>query len=567
MDRRTKGTLAAYAFIYALVALVTFRIGDVVPTPTAYMLLVALYALPVWLATTREFDDRIEAALVVVTPLLPALVVVDPLEVGFYGYDPYGTLQTAFQFRANGPVHIARSGSFAWPGFYSLLWAVTSIVGLPVNIVGKYLPLVTVVAPLLFYLFARRVISRRTAFVAAMGFAGVRTLYAFEVKFVDESTAFVLFFTLLFLLVLRSDLDRPAVSYLALLVAVGAVLTHHYVGALVGFLLVFWDLRQFDLGSIELRRPSGLRDLEWPFSRLTVATGLVFVTMFLLVAPQFVGFLASVADVSPSPSSETIEESNPGDEVTPSSAGSTATATPANVSEPSVGSSEESGVLDGGNGFLQVVQDLPIRFWQLLAGNIVLLTILSLVVLRFRSWAIDSHPALLVSGVFGGLLALGYGYSVAFGPIIPLDPSRYLLYMTGLLLVPVGSALHEMDSPVGTTAVFSTLVVLLVITQLVTLPPAVLYSNQAQTQVGESHYSPSQFAAGDWVAEYDGGPVVGWERGLWAANGIDQLGFESSGPDCSVLRVWRQDAPYDPRQPTDNSVYTNGPVELFHCDR
>lgn len=544
MDERKWGLLSLYAVVYGLAALVAFRLGDVVPVPTVYVLLGLLYLVPIWLATTRRLGHRLGAVLLVVTPLLPALVVVDPLEVGFYGYDPYVTLQTALGFRADGPIEVAR-GRFAWPGFYSLLWVVVSATGLPVETVGKYLPLIAVLAPLFLYLFARRVVSNRTAFVAAMGFAGVRTLYAFQIKFVDETPAFLLFFALLFLLGIRSSSRSSAVSYLALLVALGAVLNHHYVGALVCLLLIAWDL-----SGTGLPRPRGLPELRWPFSRLTLTSTVVFVAMFLVVAPQFVGFLASVADLSPSITSETIDSARPpGDGTTAASSGQTGPG-----GEPS-GSPE----------IASTDRTIPLRFWQLVAANVVLLAVLSVAVVRYRSWALESRPALLVAGVLGAVLALGYGYSVALGPVIPLDPSRYLLYMIGLLLVPAGFALERTDRARRPTAIFATLAVLVVVTQMSLVPPAVMYSSQEQTIVGEGHYSPSQFAAGEWVAEYDGTQVVGWERGLWIANGVDRLEFGAVDVDCSVLRVWRADAPTDPRRPTDSVVYSNGRLDLYRC--
>jgi hypothetical protein len=572
MNNKTKVFIAIYALAYGFTALSAFRLGSVLPLPTAYIFLALVYVIPIYIATMRGLNPRLQSLLLIVTPLLPALIVVDPLEIGFYGYDPYGTLQTAFEFRTEGPIEVARN-RLSWPGFYAFLWAVTSIVGLPVASVGKYLPLIAVCTPLIFYLFVRRITTAQTAFIAAMGFAGVRTLYTFQVKFLDETPAFLLFFALLFLLAVRLSSRRSAVSYLALLAAVGAVVTHHYVGALVAGLLVLWDLSSFDLSRVE-----GLRNIEWPFSRLTVGTGVVFVVMFVVIAPQLVGFLISVADVSYSPSSDVLESSQTptgtpesgGTANGTSESGGTSAGTPESgetpVGEP--GSGEPSGgsqVSGGGDSILQSISGFPLRFWQLLLANIVLISLLSVVVATFRSWAIDAHRGLLVSGVFGGILALGYGYSVAFGPIIPLDPSRYLIYMTGLLLVPAGYALRDVNFSVSGSSLFAVIVVLVVLTQLALVPPGVMYSSQAHTTVDEDHYSPSQFAASDWVSAYGGDRVVGWERGLWTANGISSIQFGSTGVDCLVLRVWRQDAPQKSISTVDATLYDNGPVRLHRC--
>jgi hypothetical protein len=547
MHEETKRALSLYALAYAATAVVAFRLGDVVPGPTAYVLLSVVYVVPVWLAARRRLDDRLAVALLVTTPFLPALVVVDPLEVGFYGYDPYHTLQTAKAFDTEGPFAVARD-RFAWPGFYALVRAVTVVTGLPLETVGKYLPLVVVVAPALFYLFARRLVRHRTAFLAAMGFAGVRTLYTFETKFVDESTAFVLFFGLLLLLAFRATSRASSASTLAGLVAVAAVLTHHYVGALVALVLLLWDLTGVDPSRLDVRR------LARTPSRLTAVTGILFAIMVLVVSPGFLGFLGSVADVSPSPAVDVADTPVPSDDATPAGAGSGEGDTTPATTEPS-GDGGSPGPLAG----------IPLRLLQFVATNVVLLTLLSIVVVSGRSW-IRSRPGLAVCGAFGSLLAVGYGYSVAFGPVIPLDPSRYLLYMTGALLVPAGYALDRTNVPVDSTTAFSVLVVLLAVTQMVLVPASVMYSSQERTTIGEDHYSPSQFAAGEWVAEYDGDRVVGWEYGHWRASGVDRVAFESAEANCSLLHVWRADAPQSQSDVRDSVVYDNGNVELYYCE-
>jgi len=411
-----------------------------------------------------------------------------------------------------------------------------------------------------------------------MGFAGIRTLYDFQVKFIDETTAFVLFFTLIFLILVHTASRGSAISYLSLLVAAGAVLTHHYVGALVLIFVILWDLSEFEYQQIGRKR-----NMNCPFSRLSIIAGTIFIVMLFIVTPQFLGFLISVADINTSPSSEILDTPQGPDDSPrqgregggPDSGRSTASSGSDNptvthetkaISDGSVGTyaeTDESAI----ESLIQTIIGYPFGFWQLLVANIILITILAIVVTTIPRWAIDTHPALTVSGVFGCILAVGYGYSVAFGPILPLDPSRYLLYMTAMLLIPTGYALQRIDFTIDSTTMFTTLVVLLIITQLTIVPPPVMYSNQAQTRIGEGHYSPAQFAASDWVSEYDGNQIVAWEDGLWRAKGIWNIGLDSDPSDCSVLRVWRQDAPPDYRQPSDIVVYSSGSMELYRCTK
>jgi len=550
MDQRTKLAISAYALIYAATALVAFRFSDIVPLTTVYVLLSALFVIPIWLAVSGRVGPWLGAALLVATPLLPALIVVDPLEVGFYGYDPYGTLRDAIEFQSLGPLRLAQE-RFAWPGFYALLWVVTSVVGLPLETVGKFLPLIAVVTPLFLFLFARRLISTKTAFVAAIGFAALHTIYTFQVKFVDETPAFVMIFALILVLIIRENVrSKSAVSYLALAMAIGAVLTHHYVGALVGLWLVLWDLNR-----TELTVPSRFRDIEFPISRLTSITALVFLVMFLVVAPQFLGFVASVADLSPSVKNEGSEGRTT---LGPGDGGSAGQAT-----SPTQDGSEVSGST-GADRSTSVERYGELRFWKLVLANVLLMAFFGLVVLGYRYWTIEFESALLTGGMFAGILAVGYGYSVAFGPVIPLDPSRYLVYFVALILALAGYILNRSKI---TTLAFPSIVALFVVIQLAILPPALIYTDQEETILGEDHASPSQFSAGEWVNEFDGASVVGWEGGHWTYNGIRQLTFSEAGGDCSPIRVARSDALGRPYRTTDAVFYDNGRMQLFMCTR
>jgi len=551
METRTKLALSVYALLYAAAAMAAFRLGGVVPVPTVYVLIGLIYAIPIWLAVTGRVGPWLGAALLVATPFLPALIVVDPLEVGFYGYDPYVTLRDALEFQTIGPIRLAQD-NFAWPGFYAFLWVVTYILDLPVETVGKYLPLITIVTPVLLFIFARRLISTKTAFLAAMGFAGVRTLYTFQVKFIDETTAFVMFFALLVLLVIRADgRNRSMVSYLTLAIAIGAVLTHHYVGALVGLFLVLWDLSH-----VELNVPNRLNEVEIPISRVTVVTGVIFVAMFLVVAPQFIGFLTSVADFSPSIETDGIESPNV---ESPNTSGQNG---PQSGSD---GDPSEENMTTSSNRSTTVTPHGPNRVRQLLIANVVIVGVLGIVLLGFRFWTIQSESAILAGGIFGCALTIGYAYSVTFGPILPLDPSRYLVYMVGLLLVSAGYVLERSRIVRYSNSMLVGAVSLIIITQMALVSPMVMYSNQSEASIGEDHYSLTQFAVGNWLAKYGGERVVGYERYLWRYNDIAIKEIDSSDFECGTHHVWRRGVPSAVLKPTHLLVYDSGSIKLYDC--
>ncbi|MFC6974402.1 hypothetical protein ACFQL1_06600 [Halomicroarcula sp. GCM10025709] len=268
-----------YSLLYAVSALVGFQHGSSVPTVTLYLLLGTLFVFPTALVLRHNTPISINVALLIATPLLPALLVVDPLEVGFYGYDPYRTLQTTVEFREHGPLWIAGKRA-SWPAFYALVWIIKFLTGGEISSFGRFLPLFTLIVPTMLYAFARKLIDDDSAFLVAMGLVGVRTLFTFEIKFIDESLAFVLFFALLLSLRLIASDGRPA-KYLCYLFATATVLAHHYIGFLTVFLLVLWDLTDSD------KLQTVMKQKKIPFSGITALSGGLFVGMFLVIAPSF----------------------------------------------------------------------------------------------------------------------------------------------------------------------------------------------------------------------------------------------------------------------------------------
>jgi hypothetical protein len=161
-------------------------------------------------------------------------------------------------------------------------------------------------------------------------------------------------------------------------------------------------------------------------------------------------------------------------------------------------------------------------------------------------------------------MALGYGVSVIFGPIVPLDPSRYLVYMVPMLLTAIGLSIARSTSRVRIKQVLAVGVALLAITQLLLVSPAVLYTDATEPTPDEGHFTASQFAASDWVASYGGDRVVGTERGVWLKNGVYRL-TRSAEYDCRTLQSTRIDIEEGQPQPGDEVLYDNGVVGLYRC--
>jgi hypothetical protein len=559
MNKTVKSGVIGYLAVYAVAALTGFQYGSSSPVMILYILLATLFVIPTFLITRNDLAMSLKVILLAVTPLLPALLVLDPLEVGFYGYDPYRTLQTAFEFRDNGPLWIA-SNRASWPAFYAFVWVVKYLLGGEIASFGRFLPLFVLSAPVILYVFVRKLVDDQSAFLIAMGLVGVRTLFTFQVKFVDESLAFTLFFVLLLTLRLRTS-DGPRGRYLCYLFAGIIAITHHYIGLLAVFLLVLWDLSD----STALR--SAVEQRRLPFSGVTALTGGLFAGMFLVVAPEFLIRLVSSADFSlsdgaSSPTEETptptpTETSTPSTEM---SAPQTDTAPEPSDSTPMLDSSANS---DDGSTPNPLVQFLRKR-WQFIPTNLLLLSILGAVIVGLRSLPARRDRWQVVTGLFGAVMALGYGVSVIFGPIVPLDPSRYLVYMVPMLLAAIGLSIARSTSRVRVKQVLAVGVALLAVTQLLLVSPAVLYTDATEPTPDEEHFTASQFAASDWVASYGGARVVGTERGVWLKNGVYQL-TRNSEYDCSTLQSSRIDIKQSQPRPEDQILYDNGVVGLYRC--
>jgi hypothetical protein len=566
MNKEAKLVLAGYAVLYAIAALVGFQYGDSVPLATLYVLLAVLFILPMLLVIRNDLSVGLKATLLVVTSLLPALFVVDPLEIGFYGYDPYRTLQTTFEFRERGPLWIANNRA-SWPAFYAFVWVVKYLLGGEITSFGRFLPLFVLSVPVTLYAFVRKLVDEQSAFLVAMGLVGVRTLFTFEVKFVDESLAFVLFFMLLLSLRLRSSDERRG-KYLCYVFAGMTVLTHHYIGFLSILLLVLWDLSDF----ATLR--SALEQQQLPFSGVTILSGGLFAGMFLVAAPEFLLRLISNADFSLSNNTSAPSSPGQGTATSTPSSGSTPTRTPSSETSPSKTDttpessdstpvSNPSNLSGDGSSAIPLVQFFRNR-WQFIPTNLLLLSILGAVLVGLRSLSISRDRWQVLASIFGTVIAIGYGISVIFGPIIPLDPSRYLVYMVPMLLTALGISLGRRTSPIRGRQVLTVGVALLAVTQLLLVSPAVLYTDATEPTPDEEHFTASQFAASDWMGSYAGDRIVGSENGVWLKNGIHRLTYGEEY-DCEILQSSRPDVDRGQPRPEDEILYDNGVVQLYRC--
>jgi len=589
MDSRQKLGISLYALLYALVAFVGFRLGGVVPDITIYLLVAGLFLTLLWLAVQTESSAWLASALALSLVVLLGLLVVDPLEVGFYGYDPYYTLRALNEFRTKGLLWLANNRG-AWPAFYAYVWAVTSLLNLEPIVVGKYIPLVAAAIPLACFVALRRLTNLRLAFVTTIGIVGIRTLVNFEMKFLDETIAATLFFMVLAVLALQRRRTTSSRAYTTLLslFAITAILTHHFAGLLVTLLLCLWALSQTDVLGRIVPFLEGVHRPSASTRKAAIVASVAFVVVLLVVANSFFFWVFATVDLgvplgggggsgaastttapvevttsqpTSSASTPTGTDSPPTTEDEPPSTGTEPPTTTASGPTETARTTDDtqagggSSVFGGGSG------GFPSRFVQLLSANLSIIGLFGLLGFSyFRNHVLEREVISLT--VFTGLLASLYGWSVAVSPIIPLDPARYLLFMVATLLIVVAIRVYHIDSET-LSQLFCMLLIALVVTQMALIPPSVWYSNQDRTAVSEGHYAPSQFAASDWVAEYYEGEIIGWESGVWVYSDVYISSPEDRGSACGAAYVWRDDI--DQQRPNKSAIYNAGDVSLYIC--
>ena len=522
MDRRSKHLLILYFFLTTLTAAVLFSPGFELTVPyfVGLALLLSLYLIPI-AATQFGSLSRARGVLYLTTTTVVAmLVVIDPVEIGLYGYDPYMHTIPSVEYMRTGPsLTDFLNREDAWPAFYAGVVLLEEF-GLPPLAISKYLPLVAAAAPALLYIGLCRTLENNDAFLVAVGFASTRTLLLFESKFLSESMAVLLLFLIVLIFLSAPDTkSRSAALFGAVTVL---VFTHHAVAAFLIFLLFLWPVTVYILQLPWIpRRLQPTEDDVTPRFVYGLVAGILFVTLFIDVGSEFAGWL--LANL---------------------------------LSALEAGQGAAVAGLSGG--------EASIRGYLTQAA--LPLFVVCAAVVAAGQFSSRQQPE-WVSGwsAFAGVIATLYAVSLVAGAFVPLDPIRFLIILVPFLMaatvgVLVGRRAESRSS--WRQAAVVVLVVALVVTQLPAIPAHVLFSDPSETVIGEGHYSAPQWAASDWAGTYLSDPLVVFERGLWIAGGTADP--RERRDECVDYRVWREDSGLV-RDPSSNTVYSAGPIAVEDC--
>jgi len=496
-----------------------------------YILLFAIYIVPFVYSFNRRVDERIFFTFLLLVPVFTFLIVIDPVEAGLFGHDPYTFTLPAHNLMLQSPkVSEFLKTTDSWPGFYYITSFIQNVTGLSVITMGKYIPLIAASLPILLYTGVRNVMSLRDALRVSIAFSSTRTLLLFETKFVDEPAALVSFFVLLFftnklLTTENMTISQLRVKLVIILISISIVLTHHAIGLMLILFLISSRvvLRITSIRNIPERFKLGSESWSFPIS-----FGVIAVVSFILT------FVYGATNL-------TIK-------LVPSFIASVSAGSGGEVAGPSTGGSFRNVIASSATVVIGLL--CLICAYGFLSKS------------KIKPWATTWIT-------FGGIIGLLYIISLLLGTFISLDPIRFLIILTPVLLASATYVMRGLplsDTTVNGSIFIQILLVLFIITQISAIGPGILYSDTTETTLGEGHYTPAQFEASSWVAEYGGGRIIGYEEGLWKSrdeNIYFRHNFTYDGCD-EWLNVYRAES--NEKFPfLGDIVYDSSKISLYYC--
>lgn len=518
--------LSIYFLLIAVTSILVFN-PEVSPHYwIGFAFVASLYLFPINRIAHDDPPDWYIALVLITTPAFTMLIVIDPVEMGLYGHDPYITTipETRRMLSGLDPNTFVSRGRNSWPLFYGLASILTLFA--PLGNVAKYSPLLTAVLPLLLFIGLRRRIGAQTAGVTALSFASTRTLMMFETKFVDETLAV----TLLGLAVATLLWDRNwRHSVIAFIAIFGVGLTHHVISVMLMLVLISWWSLPVVLGFRELPIPQRLQpvpnsDGGRPTGFFTALGGFAAAMVFLYWGDEFLRYTLGSVLIS-------------------ASTGSTR---------------EVAGV----------ASNAPKSRAILSSAALIVLIVFALIIAygfvshtRYPEWLLGWSAA-------AGVIATIYAIFLFYGSLVPLAPIRLLIVLM-ILVQGAGFAIAFTEGiQVFDEHVVALVLVFLasgvVVTQLAAIPPHVLYSNPGETSLTEGHYTPQQWKASEFVSGYGSHEVAALEHGLWGANDVTTVRLTKGENQCDYIQVWRREAHIRPPS-TQNLIYSAGDIRLSLC--
>lgn len=565
--------LVVYTVLYAVVAITAFHATYLLPAAGETVALIGLYAIPVVLVVT-DLPTRVAVVLLFATAFLAALVVIDPLEPGLYGADPYDTLGDLRLFRnVDGDLGEFIRTSEERPLIFPLTLALQTATGVSIRTAAKYVPLISTAVPLFFFVAMNRLTTAKVALLTSFALASLRTLIVFESKFIPEVAAIFVLFVLFAVVVL--PLHVLTTETVAEVLGVGVSLGHNFTSMVVTLLFGIWAVVSAVSTRVDatakagwphpwrsalkqcLSRSRRTRILRvarylpragdgpspWVLGFAALATGMTTAFVFVVVQPDTTARLTeSVTDVFVRGQS-------------------------ARPSPGALGTQRGTGA-----SLRSIVADF---------GTVIAFLVLALINAAVVLSEYDNTAWETAWTIMSGILSLMYFVLMIIGWVVPIDETRLLIFMTPLLF---GVAVNALSGPDGLVARFeydghvlaAVIVIAFAISSLSGIPPHVLQSNPGETVVGaEGHHPREVTTASEWAARYDSPPVVAPVGGVWSgvADNSHHGTYDEFDGDCSDERsLVRRNGMNPPPGPARralvtprNVVYASEDVTIVNC--
>ncbi|WP_435102474.1 hypothetical protein [Halarchaeum sp. P4] len=477
--------------------------------------LAALYLFSIYLTVIEYY--RASLTTLVLTAALGLFIVIDPLESGLYGYDPYYSVLETSRL-ASGMSSIDLLTKYGdRPLIFSLITIVSSISAVPIPSAGKYYPLVNALLPVIGYVAFRTVSSKEVALLSAHAIVGTRTFLTFESKFVPESLGIFLFFALIFSLLMEFSQSDTDWRYLSIFFGISIILTHNVTSLIAIFFLLTVCTVCLLIPHIPLPT-TPFNKSSYPSPSLQLATLILIIGfMSLFIYGDWITLRNMIINIA--------------------------------VGTKSVGHTTSS--------TLSIIQ-LVNEFGQLIV--VFFMCILNLLILHPKY---ESDHWELGIAVFNASLISLFMIQSIMGKITDLDQIRLIIFVYPLLAfislrTIYGINLHKLDQYRDHLAVI--LLVAFLIPQLIAIPTPVLETTYGPT-LEEDHFSDSQFAAANWASRSEIQSISGYERDVWLFVGrmdytpiydgrCESEVYAGRGLQNTVL---------------DNRIYSNGAISINKC--
>ncbi|WEL20595.1 hypothetical protein [Halorhabdus sp. BNX81] len=509
---------SVFSIYFSLLAIATFIVfRPQMNLWLGYILLVGIFAWTTLAVSIGRLTDVQILSLILLTVLLAKLIVVDPVEIGLYGHDPYNNLLLTTELLEHTPGYSTFEHNYSYPLMYMLTAGLSNFI--PLEVAAKYVPLVSLIAPVALFLALRDVISSSGAGLGALIFGSTRTLIGFQSKFVPESLGIV-FVALVIMLTVWSRSKRT--DLLGFIFICAVTLTHHLSISMLLISLLCWSLA-VSIGAFGLT-PDRLKTITQP--RSSVGPFVIFgILSFTLI------FVFLTLDFSEWIIVSVIKS------VVTSTGG------------------EVAGISGSAGGVRETIASMAIVVLGLFA-SIIACGIVSK--RRLPGWVQGL-------GAAAGVVAILYAVSLSMGRLTAVDPIRFLSF----LLIPlsasaVGVIYTSADRRPMKTLLISLLAILFIVTQVASIAPWVMYSNPDRTSVTEGHYTRQQWSASEWISAYESHAIYVWESGLWKF-ATDDIRAISETDTCQGYRVDREEAPPIAER-RNHKIYSAGAISLEFCN-